>query len=341
MQEVDILKKFHVKLTACITALLFVFSVSASALNHEMLIPVGRAVGIQMSSQGLLVEDVSPVDTESGQQNPAQKAGIKTGDVIISVNGQKVQDGANFQKLVSLSGENDIKIDIMRGDEQKQITVKPVKDSNGVYKLGVRVRDTINGIGTITYVDADTGEYGSLGHGICSGENGQLIPLKQGSLMQASVSRVVKGIAGTPGCLQGDFNTEYNIGTVEKNTLTGIYGTFTDDLYYKNLQPMEVASSDEIKTGEAIILSNIAGDEVKEYTCQIEKVYGAGGEYDRSMTIRITDNTLIEKTGGIVQGMSGSPILQNGKIIGAVTHVLVSDPTRGYAIQIDKMLEKA
>ena len=337
MQEVNVLKK----LTACIITFLFTLSISAGAVNHDMLIPVGRAVGIQMSSQGLLVEGVSPVDTSNGQQNPAENAGIKTGDIIISVNDEKMQDGASFQKAVSLSGENPIKIKIMRGDEQKEINVTPVKDTNGVCKLGIRVRDTINGIGTITYVDADTGEYGSLGHGICSGENGLLIPLKQGSLMQASVSRVVKGIAGTPGCLQGDFNTEYDIGTVEKNTLTGIYGTFTDNSYYKNLKPMEVASSDEIKTGQAIILSNIAGEEVKEYTCEIEKVYGAGGEYDRSMTIRITDDTLIEKTGGIVQGMSGSPVIQNGKIIGAVTHVLVSDPTRGYAIQIEKMLEKA
>ncbi len=337
MQEVNVLKK----LTACIVTFLFTLSISAGAVNHDMLIPVGRAVGIQMSSQGLLVENVCPVDTPNGQQTPAQKAGIKAGDIIVSVNGQKMQDGASFQKAVSMSGENAIKIKLVRGDEQKDVNVTPVKDTNGVYKVGIRVRDTINGIGTITYVDPDTGEYGSLGHGICSGENGLLIPLKQGSLMQASVNRVVKGIAGTPGCLQGDFNTQCDIGTVEKNTLTGIYGTFSDNSYYKNLKPMEVASSDEIKTGEAIILSNIEGDEVKEYTCQIEKVYGAGGEYDRSMTIRITDNTLIEKTGGIVQGMSGSPVIQNGKIIGAVTHVLVSDPTKGYAIQIDKMLEQA
>lgn len=326
-----------IKLTACIMAIVFTLSFSASAV--DALIPVGRAVGIKMSSDGLLVEGVSPVITENGEQNPSEK--IKAGDIIISVNSEKITDGASFQKAVSLSGDKAVKIELIRGDDSKTVTVTPVKDTSGVYKLGLRVRDTINGIGTITYVNPETGEYGSLGHGICSVENGLLIPLKQGNLMEASVSRVVKGIAGTPGCLQGDFNTQCDIGTVEKNTVTGIYGVFTDDSYYKNLQPMEVASADEIKTGEAIILSNVAGEQVKEYTCEIEKVYGAGGEYDRSMTIRITDNALLEQTGGIVQGMSGSPVIQNGKIIGAVTHVLVSDPTRGYAIQIEKMLEQA
>ncbi len=318
----------------------FSFSAGAAAVNPTELIPVGRAVGIKMTSQGLLVESITPVITESGEQSPAEKAGIKVGDMIISVNGEQIEDGSGIQKIVSLSGANAIKIGLMRDNKTIEVTATPVKDTSGVYRLGIRVRDSINGIGTITYVDPETGEYGSLGHGICSSENGILIPLKQGSLMEASVSHVVKGIAGTPGCLQGDFNTQYDIGTVQKNTVTGIFGKFTDDSYYKNLEPIEVAAADEIKTGEAIILSNVAGEDVKQYTCQIEKIYGAGGEYDRSMTIRITDQALINQTGGIVQGMSGSPVIQNGKLVGAVTHVLVSDPTRGYAVQIQKMLEE-
>lgn len=321
-------------------SLAMALSFSALATDIKELIPVGKAVGIKMQSQGLMVENISSVSTPDGDKNPAQDAGIKAGDIIISVNGEKLQDGSQFQKLVSLSGAKQMDIELVRDGQTKSVKATAVKDTSGVYRLGVCVRDSINGIGTITYVNPETGEYGSLGHGICSTENGVLIPLKQGSIMEASVSRVVKGIAGTPGCLQGDFNTQADIGTVDKNTLTGIFGKFTDDSYYKNLQPLAVASADEIKTGEAKILSNVAGEDVKEYTCEIEKVYGAGGEYDRSMTIRITDKSLIEQTGGIVQGMSGSPVLQNGKIIGAVTHVLVSDPTKGYAVQIEKMLEE-
>lgn len=334
------MKKFHVKLTALLMSLSVALTFSAGAINKDFLVPVGRAVGIQMSSKGLFIEEITPVVTDNGEQNPSQKAGIKKGDIIVSINGNKLKSGDDLQKQLSLSGQNPIKLEIMRDGQTKETTITPIKDKDGIYRLGVRVRDSINGIGTITYVDPQTGEYGSLGHGICSLENGILIPLKEGHLMQASVNRVVKGIAGTPGCLQGEFNVNKDIGTVDKNTVTGIFGKFTDDSYYQDLQPIEVARSNEIKTGEAVILSNVAGEQVKKYTCQIEKIYGSGGEYDRSMTIKITDKELIEQTGGIVQGMSGSPVIQNGKLIGAITHVLVSEPTKGYAVQIDKMLEE-
>lgn len=312
----------------------------AAAAELTEVIPIGRTAGIKMESEGLMVESVDPVATAVGEVTPAKQAGLQAGDILLAVDGAAVDTGAALQKKVSLSAGKTMRLTVRRDGKELTLTGAAVQDKAGVYRLGLTVRDSVAGIGTITYVDPDTGQYGSLGHGICDGETGVLVPLKDGSLMESSVSGVVKGVAGTPGSLQGDFNLQQDMGSVEENTLTGIFGVLTDDSYYSGKQVVPVAQADDIQTGPATILSNVSGEEVREYSCEIEKVYGEGGEYDRSMTIRVTDPALIRQTGGIVQGMSGSPILQGGKLVGAVTHVLVSDPTRGYAVQIEKMLEE-
>ena len=183
-------------------------------------------------------------------------------------------------------------------------------------------RDSLAGIGTLTYVDPQTGAFGSLGHGICDSETGVLLPLQEGTIIHSTVSSVQRGKAGEPGSLQGEFSTEKPLGTVAQNTESGIFGTITDDSLYGELQCVPVASADEIKIGDAEILSNVDGDSVQRYSVQIVKLYPANDEYGR----------------GIVQGMSGSPILQNGKLIGAVTHVLVDNPMEGYGISMEKML---
>ena len=188
------------------------------------------------------------------------------------------------------------------------------------------------------YVDPQTGAFGSLGHGICDSETGVLLPLHEGTIIHSTVSSVQRGKAGEPGSLQGEFSTEKALGTVAQNTESGIFGTITDDSLYSELQCVPVASADEIKIGDAEILSNVDGDSVQRYSVQIVKLYPANDEYGRSMMLRVTDSQLAEKTGGIVQGMSGSPILQNGKLIGAVTHVLVDNPMEGYGISMEKML---
>ena len=332
--EVKLLKNMHKRLTAYLAALAVAWTLAGAASAAELteLIPIGRTAGIRLEAQGLLVESIDPVATKVGEVSPAGQAGFQAGDVLQSVDGESLESSAGLQKKVALSGGKSLEFAVKRDGKALTLSAAAVQDKSGVYRLGLTVRDSVAGIGTITYVDPETGQYGSLGHGICDGETGVLVPLRDGNLMESSVSGVIKGVAGTPGSLQGDFNLQNDMGSVQSNTLTGIFGTLTDDSYYSGKQAVDVAQADEIQTGPAVILSNISGEQVKEYACEIEKIYGEGGEYDRSMTIRITDPDLIART--------GSPILQNGKLLGAVTHVLVADPTRGYAVQIEKMLEE-
>lgn len=336
------MKKMQIKWTARLVSVLIVFSLSTGALaaHFTEVIPIGRAAGIKMTAEGVVVVKLETVKTAQGDVSPAEQAGLQPGDVILEADGQAVSSNAALQKCISLSGGKPMKLLVQRDGAESTLTAAAVQDTAGVYKLGLMVRDSVAGIGTITYVDPETGAYGSLGHGICDSDTGVLVPLGQGSVMEASVSGVVKGAAGAPGSLQGDFNLQQDMGVVTENTDTGIFGVLTDDCYYAGLSEVPVAKAAEIHTGDAVILSNVSGEEVREYRCEITKIYPAGGEYDRCMTIHVTDPVLIEQTGGIVQGMSGSPILQDGKIIGAVTHVLVGDPTRGYAVQIEKMLDE-
>lgn len=333
------MQKFRTRWTAWLAAAAVALSLTggaAAALTE--VIPIGRTAGIRMQTDGLMVESVEPVMTAVGEVSPAKQAGLQQGDILLTVSGDKIDSGQALQKKVALSAGQTMQLGVKRDGKSMTLTCAAVQDRTGVYRLGVTVRDSVAGIGTITYVDPETGQYGSLGHGICDGETGVLVPLKDGSLMESSVSGIVKGVSGTPGSLQGDFNLQQDMGSIEDNTLTGIFGVLTDNSYYAGKACVPVAQAGEIKTGEAVILSNVDGETVREYRCEITKIYGEGGEYDRCMTIRITDPELLRLTGGIVQGMSGSPVLQNGKIVGAVTHVLINDPSRGYAVQIGKMI---
>lgn len=336
------MRKHSQKLTAWLVSATLALSVfMGSAFAADTLIPVGRAAGIKLHADGVMVASVESVKTAIGSVSPAEQAGILPGDVILSVNGKAVDTNDGLQSQVAASDGKAMKLGVRRDGQEKTISVTPVQDTAGGYRLGVMIRDGMAGIGTITYVDPTTGSYGSLGHGICDGDSGVLVPLQEGSLMEASVSGVTRGQAGTPGSLQGEFNLQEDMGTVEKNTLSGIFGVLSDDSYYKGGTALPVASSNEIKTGKCEIWSNVTGETVQKYTAEITKVFDSGGEYDRCMMIHVTDPTLLAKTGGIVQGMSGSPVVQDGKLVGAVTHVLVNDPTRGYAVQITRMLEEA
>lgn len=314
--------------------------VSAQAAEISSLIPIGHTVGIQMSAEGVLVVRLDDVQTAGGAICPAQDAGVKEGDLIVEVNGAKVSANDDLQKQIALSGGQPVELTLENDGSSRTVTVTPCADEDGVYRIGVLARDGMAGIGTLTYVDPETGAYGSLGHGICDNETGVLIPLRDGSLIQSSVASVQRGEAGEPGALQGEFASDNEIGTVEENTESGIFGTLTDSSIYASLESVPVASADEIQVGEAEILTNVEGDTVEKYSVQVEKIYPEDDEYGRGMMLRVTDPELLEKTGGIVQGMSGSPVLQNGKLIGAVTHVLVNDPTCGYAIGIERMIEE-
>ncbi|MDO5142188.1 MAG: SpoIVB peptidase [Eubacteriales bacterium] len=314
--------------------------VSAQAATVSSVIPIGHAVGIQMRAEGVLVVRLDEVQTADGARCPAKEAGVAEGDLIVRVGGAAVASNDALQRQVAQAGGRSIALELLRDGARRTVTVTPCADRDGVHRLGVLARDSMAGIGTLTYVDPATGAYGSLGHGICDSETGVLLPLREGELRYAVVGSVQRGAVGEPGALQGDHAADRPVGIVRENTESGIFGTLTDDTLYAGLEAVPVADTAEIHTGEAAILANVAGDAVRRYSVQVVKIYPPEDTYGRGMMLRVTDQALLDQTGGIVQGMSGSPVLQDGKIIGAVTHVLVNDPTCGYAITIERMLEE-
>ena len=314
-------------------AILLTLAVSASAV--DALIPLGRTTGINLSSDGAMVISHS----ENINPNPAKSAGIAPGDVILRVGERKIFSNSDLVDEVLKSGGNPLVFEYSRNGKTHTATVIPTKTDDG-YAVGIRVRDSIAGIGTLTYLNPEDNSYGALGHGISETETNIVIPVRQGYLMPSSVSGVKKGRAGEPGELQGTFHLDSPIATIEKNSVCGIFGNITDSSYFENTNAIPLAKRAEIKRGPAKILSNIEGEEVCEYDIEIIGIY-FDGEKTKNMLIRATDPRLLEKTGGIVCGMSGSPIIQNGKLVGAVTHVLVNDPTKGYGIFIENMLDVA
>ena len=328
-------KKFAISLLLTLALI-----VPAQAAEIGSLIPIGHTVGIQLHAAGVLVTGVNAVQTPEGEACPARDAGITEGDLIVRVNGTAVDTGDALQKQVALSAGQPLTLELTRDGESRTVTASPCRDADGVYRLGVIVRDGMAGIGTLTYVDPETGSYGALGHGVCDSDTGVLLPLGEGTLLRSLVGAVQRGQSGRPGALQGEFPAGSAVGTVEENTESGIFGTVTDASVYQPLDAVPVADAADIYTGAAEILSNVEGDTVQSYSVEVVKVYPADDAYGRSMMLRVTDPDLLEKTGGIVQGMSGSPVLQDGRLIGAVTHVLVDDPTCGYAISIERMLEE-
>lgn len=311
-----------------------------AASTAQTVIPMGRAVGIKLFSDGVLVVGLSSVETEDGVQYPGRACGLKTGDVITHINGDEVDTIEQVQSVVTEQAGEPLIIQATRGQRQVQLTAEAVENSQGVYQLGVWLRDSMAGIGTMTFCDPETGVFGALGHGINDVDTAMLMPLESGSIMGATVSDVKKGLSGAPGELHGQFDLTCDLGSLYANTEQGIFGKMSQEELAAGLEPMEVASRDQVQVGAATILSNIRGDEVEEFDVQITHVT-ADGDGTRSLMLQVTDPELLEATGGIVQGMSGSPILQNGRVVGAVTHVLVNDPTRGYGIFLENMLNAA
>lgn len=302
-------------------------------------IPVGRAVGIKLFSDGVLVVGLSSVETAEGACYPGRDCGLKEGDVITHINGAEVDTIEEVQSLVKEQEGETLTIQAVRGQRQMQLTGAAVENEEGVYQLGVWLRDSMAGIGTMTFYDPETGVFAALGHGINDVDTAMLMPLESGSIMGASVSDVKKGANGEPGELHGEFDLTRDLGTLYANTSLGIFGRM-DKGELDLGQAMPVARKDQVKEGAATILSNVRGDRVEEFDVEIIHV-SPDGDGTRNLMVRVADPDLLEITGGIVQGMSGSPILQDGRIVGAVTHVLVNDPTRGYGILIENMLGAA
>ncbi|MBQ3054757.1 MAG: SpoIVB peptidase [Oscillospiraceae bacterium] len=303
------------------------------------LVPIGHTTGIKIFCDGVMVVRCVPINTENGQNAPAKDAGIQPGDVVMRVGEIPVRTNEELQAAIK-SGDP-VTLTVRRAGKEEMVSVTPICDETGAYRIGLWVRDSMAGIGTVTYYDPETGAFGALGHGICDTDTNGLIPMKSGSVMQSQVREVRKGEVGTPGELVGDYDLKHDCGVLNSNTEHGIFGRFTENVDFLSGVAIPVAEKNEIKVGPATILSNIQGNDVRKYQIEITQVFAKNEENGKSMMIKITDPELLAQTGGIVQGMSGSPIIQDGKLVGAVTHVLVNDPTRGYGIFIENMLDAA
>lgn len=303
-------------------------------------IPVGRAVGIKLFSDGVVVVGTSEITTDRGSVNPAKDCGLREGDIITHINATEVDTIEEVSALLQeLEGET-MSIRAIRDNKQVQLTATAALCSaDGAYKLGAWIRDSMAGIGTVTFYCPETGAFGALGHGINDVDTALLMPLESGSILPATVAGVEKGQHGDPGQLKGVFDTSSTLGLLHANTSGGVFGVMADSNWVDGT-PVEAAERGEVEAGDASILCNIDGDQVGEYAVRIEKVFPESANDCRDYLIRVTDPRLLEATGGIVQGMSGSPILQNGKIVGAVTHVLVDDPASGYGIWVGRMLQQ-
>ena len=327
------IKNFKKVFVAFLVALSLLITVSAV----DSLVPLGHTAGIKLSSRGAMVVSLATSDAD----NPCRLAGIGPGDIIRSVDEKEISGNRDLREIVLKCEGKSLSVEYQRGEETKKCTITPRLGDNGEYSIGVFIRDSIAGIGTMTYYDPETKSYGALGHGVCDGETNSIIPVDHGSLMGSSVREVKQGKSGQPGELCGDYEAKDEFATIEKNTNSGIFGKVkNEESLHIGREAYPVAKKDEIKKGKATILSNIEGDGVCEYEIEITAI-SKNGEKTKNMMIRAVDPKLLSKTGGIVRGMSGSPIIQNGKIVGAVTHVLVNDPTRGYAIFIENMLDAA
>ena len=326
------MQTFWKKFLPSLLAVCLILSTQIAALALD-LVPVGKAVGLEMQLDGVMVAGISP--TEQGS-SPAGDAGVIVGDMILAVNDAPVDSGAALLQQLARWDGGSITLRIRRADREQDIELTPAAGENGAC-LGLLLRDTIAGIGTITYYDPESGQYGALGHGVTEGTTGLLLPLEDGVVLGASVAEVQAGQAGTPGALQGEFDAEDIQGDIQKNTNAGIFGNLTTA---PAGQTVPVAAEAEIHAGDAEILCNVSGTDIQRFSIQISRVTKDDAT-GRTMQLKVTDPTLLSITGGIVQGMSGSPILQDGKLIGAVTHVLVDDPTRGYGISMEDMLTTA
>ena len=303
---------------------------TASEGEEKTLIPGGMVFGVRFFTEGVLV-----VGMPDGNKSPAYAAGVRVNDVILKVDGADVMDAEELSRAIDSAGGRAVVLTCRRNGKDFSVSVTPRLEESG-YKTGIFVRDSGAGIGTVTFIDPKTGLFGGLGHGICDADTGKPMPLGRGVLLGVNIGGVRKGTAGDPGEIRGSFRGG-KLGAVTGNTDCGVFGIYSE--IPKSLYgPIPIAHRSEVRGGAATILCTLEDGVTREYKAELYSIdpTATGG---RCFTVRITDPELINQTGGIVQGMSGSPIIQNGKLVGAVTHVLVGDPTRGYGIFIENMLE--
>ena len=318
-------------------------SVSVSKIKDLEVYPGGLNVGIKISTKGVLVVGHSDIESLEGKlESPAKTSGIELGDVITKINGEEVENSRDLSKKIRELDNEVISIEYLRNGISNKKQIQLEKENNE-YKLGLWVRDSTAGIGTLTFYDKKSNLFGALGHPITDGDTNKPFTIKEGNLLNSSVISIKKGEKGAPGELKGLFvNERDNIGTIEKNTESGIFGVGSDNLINEVYNtPIKIGFRSEIKEGPASIITTIDENGPKAYAIEILKLLPQEEPGAKSMVIKVVDQELLEKTGGIVQGMSGSPIIQDNKLIGAVTHVLINKPDVGYGIYIEWMLKDA
>lgn len=311
--------------------------VTVTVTDQRTVMVCGTPFGIKMYTDGVLVVGLSDVTTAAGSANPAASAGVRVGDVIVAVNGQEVTTSRQVSHLIREGDGGRLALRLRRDGVVFDATVTPARTESG-YQIGMWIRDSAAGVGTLTFYDPATGAFGGLGHAVCDVDTGQVMPLGSGEVVPARVFGIVKGKSGTPGELKGCFEPG-TLGQLRHNGTQGLYGTLT--VFPIGAVSMPVASRQQVHTGEAQILCTLDGTKPQYYDVILEKVRTNRYSESRHMVVQVVDPDLLALTGGIVQGMSGSPIIQDGRLVGAVTHVLIDDPTRGYGLLAEDMLEMA
>ncbi len=318
-------------------------TVKVNVSDDVMVIPGGQSIGVTLYTRGALVVGITGIQLESGEiVNPARTAGMLPGDIILSINGTEVEDADHVAKLIQ---QNDGELDVVveRDGREMDLKVTPVVDySDGKKRLGLWVRDSTAGVGTLTFIMPGQKWFAGLGHAITDIDTGSILTVREGEIYFSEVIQVNKGESGSPGEIKGYFSSASGtMGHIDKNTEFGIYGPIYDTVDMSAFSdPIPVASRDEVQLGPATILATVDSEGVKEFDCEIIKLTPQASADQKGIVLRVTDPDLLALTGGIVQGMSGSPILQNGKLVGAVTHVFVNNPTKGYGLYADWMLDQ-
>lgn len=323
---------------------MFLKNIEVSVLPRTTVIPVGNIAGVKLYTSGVLVVGMSEIEGEDNKTyKPYQDTGIEEGDTIVKINDNIISSTDDLIENVNMSNGEKLEVEYVHDEKTKECSITPIKTATDEYKLGLWVRDSAAGVGTVTFYEPSTQKFGALGHGITDIDTGELLNIASGEFVTAKVLNIKKGEDGNPGKIQGTVEEQETIGEIAKNTEFGIYGKIKDmsSLNIDMSKEMEVALRDEIELGKATILCSLDNQTIGEYEIEITKVYKDNNYNNKSMEIKVTDERLIEKTGGIIQGMSGSPIIQNGKFIGAVTHVLVNSSTEGYAIFGDLMIKQS
>jgi len=312
-------------------------SVTVSVIPEQKVIPCGTPFGIKIYADGVVIIGISEVPTSHGAVSPAALCGLQKGDIITYINGTKIKTNSELEKMIENSSGKEISISVKRKNKEFKTTLKPqISTDDEKYHAGIWVRDSCAGIGILTFKNSSNNSFAGLGHGICDTDTHEIMPLYTGNIVEASILDIQKGSCGSPGELKGSFLNSESIGTIYSNSDMGIYGALTEDP--RSEKAIKVATKQNVKKGPAKLLTTINGTEPDYYDINIDSVNYNKNIPTQNIRISVNDERLLKETGGIVQGMSGSPIIQNGELVGAITHVLINNPKKGYAIFAETML---